>query len=141
MMQVNASNLPLPCIGTTPSCSGIAIKNAEAAAEGWYSVSDWSPTVNTPAGKDFVTRYNALYKKDPDLPSTCNYDSVQLIKVAIEAAKSCEPKAINAQIGKIKDFVGVASTYTPNADRICATSQFLTKNVGGKAIIQSVVSR
>jgi len=141
MMQVKAANLTIPCIGSTSYCSEIAIKNAEAAAENWYSVSDWSPTVTTPEGKAFVERYKAKYKKDPDLPSTCNYDSVQMIKKAIEMANSVEPKAINAQISKISGLVGVASTYTPNADHICATTQFLTKNIGGKAIIQEVVSR
>ena len=141
MMQVKASGLTIPCIGSTSYCSEIAIKNAEDAAENWYSVSDWSPTVTTPEGKAFVEKYNALYKKDPDLPSTCNYDSVQMIKKAIEMANSAEPKAINAQISKISGLVGVASTYSPNEDHICATTQFLTKNIGGKAIIQEVVSR
>lgn len=141
MMQVKASGLTIPCIGSTSYCSEIAIKNAEAAAENWYSVSDWSPTVSSTEGKTFVQNYKAKYNKDPDLPSSTNYDSVQLLKVAIEMAKSCEPKAINAQIANIKGYVGVASTYTPNADHICATTQFLTKNIGGKAMIQEIVSR
>jgi len=141
MMQVKASGLNVPKIGSTSYCSEIAIKNAEAAADDWYSVSDWSPTVTTPEGKAFVDAYKAKYKKDPDLPSSTNYDSVQLIKKAIEMANSVEPKAINAQISKINGVKGVASTYTPNADHICATTQFLTKNIGGKAIIQETVSR
>ncbi len=141
MMQVKAANITLPCIGSTSYCSEIAITNAGASAEGWYSVSDWTPTVSTEPGKSFVAAYKAKYNKDCDLPGALNYDAASMYKAAIEAGKSADPKSINANIAKIKDLVGIASKYTPNSDRICALTQFLTKNVNGKPAIQEVISR
>jgi branched-chain amino acid transport system substrate-binding protein len=141
MMQVQAAGLNIPCIGSTSYCSEIAINNAEDAAEGWYSVSDWSPTVETENGKAFVERYRAKYNKDPDLPSSTMYDSALVLIEAMKAGNSVEPKTINENLAKIDGFEGVAATYAPNEDRICAKTQFLTKNVDGKPAIQDIISR
>ncbi len=114
-------------MGSTTFCSEIVIENAGDAANGWYSASDWTPTVQDEPGKSFVDEYTKLYNKKPDLPAQCAWDSAVLIKAAIEAGNSADPKSINENIKKLKDVKSVASIYSPNADdHICATAQFAT---------------
>ncbi|MGI6161584.1 MAG: ABC transporter substrate-binding protein [Christensenellales bacterium] len=140
--QVATAGLNLPLMGSTTFCSEIVIENAGEAANGWYSASDWTPTVQDEPGKSFVEEYSARYNRKPDLPSQCAYDSAILIKAAIEAGESADPKSINENIKQLKDVKGVASIYSPNADdHICATTQFLTKNIDGVAEIQELVTR
>ena len=141
MMQVDVANLGIPCLGSTSYCSEICIKNAEDSAEGWYSVSDWSPTVQSERGKAFVEKYKAQFSKEPDLGSALVYDACEMIKAAAELGNSCEPKTINENIGKLNGVEGAASVYTPGEDRICATTQFLTKNIAGSPEIQQIISR
>lgn len=141
-MQVEASGLDIPLLGSSSFSSVVARETAREAADGWYAVSDWTPEVDTESGKSFALAYRKEYagKPDSDMPAVTAYDSVMLFAEACRLANTTtDSEAINAAFSRIKAYPGAMSTYTPNDDRCFATSQFLTVNENGLAKLEEIV--
>ncbi len=141
-MQVDAAALDLPLLGSSSFGSVVVRTTAKEAADGWYSVCDWTPEVTEGAAKVFADAYRAEYKGQPDsdMPAVACYDSIKLFAEACKIANSTtDSKAINEALKKIKAYPGAMSTYTPNADHCFCTSQYLTYNVKQKATLKEIV--
>ncbi len=134
MMQVDAMGLDMPLMGCSQYASALAMDTAGEAANGWYSLADWTCETDTAEGKAFVDAYRAAYNRDPDMQSVCAYDAMQVIGAAIERAGSDDPKAINEEIGKTNGLKGAMTTYTYNGDHSLGTTIFMvqTENLSGK---------
>ena len=102
--------------------SALAIDTAGETANGWYSLADWTVQTNTETGKAFVDAYRAAYNRDPDMQSVTAYDSMYLLKDAIERAGSDDPDAINKVLGETKDLPGAMTTYTFQGDNSLGTT-------------------
>lgn len=138
--QVEAAGLDIPLLGSSSWASAVTRSNAGASANGWNAVADWTVEVTTPEGKAFAKAYNDTYKAESDMPAVTVYDSLMLFKKACEAAKTTTDKeAINNALKQIKDYKGAMSTYTYNDNRCFSTSQFLTVNKDGKAVMVDAV--
>lgn len=139
--QAQAAGLSLPCLGNGSMASQICRDNAGEAANGWYSVTDWTPDVTTPEGKAFEQAYEAKAGAPSDMPAVVAHDSVMLFKEACEAAKTTtDREAINDGLKSIKDVKGVMNTYTYYPNHCFATSMFVTLNKDGKAVLDSIAT-
>ena len=138
--QVDANGLDMPLLGSSSWASAVCRTNAGDAANGWYAVADWTVEVATEEGKKFAEAYKTTYGADSDMPAVTVYDSMMLFKKACEIANTTTDKeAINNALKEIKDFNGAMSVYS-YADTHCfSTSQFMTHNEGGKAIMMDTV--
>lgn len=141
MKQADAMGIKIPRIGSTSYCSQIAITAAQNAADGWYSIGDWTYEVQTDEGKKFVDQYRKAYNREPDLPSSVTYDSLLILTEAVKIANSADPVKVNEAIAKVKDLKGVASTFTPDEQRVLGRSQFLVQNVGTKVVLKDTIKR
>lgn len=146
MMQIDALGLDLPLMGCSQFATALAIDTAGAAADGWYSLADWTCQVNTEAGAAFVNAYREKYNRDPDMQSVCAYDAMLVLQDAIERAGTDDPKAINDALYETNGVVGAMTTYTCNKDDATAshslgTSIFLTQTENGQGVLIDTVKR
>ena len=142
-MQVEASGLDIPLLGSSSFASVVCRETAGEAADGWLGVADWTPDVTTETGKAFSEAYRNDYKGKPDsdMPAVTAYDSVMLFAEACRlAGTTTDSLAINEGFKKIKAYAGAMSTYTPNADHCFCTSQFLTENIDGRATLKEIIT-
>lgn len=140
MTSVKEAGLEIPRIGSSAFCQQTSIQNAGENCNGWYSVTAWSPTVNTEPAKSWIEAYKAKYDKDPDMSSALTYDALAVLCAAIEKAGSAAPADVNKAMQETKDLQGLGSTYTFTAGtRMMATSEYLTHIEGQKSIIQDTI--
>ncbi len=112
MMQVDAMGFEIPLMGCSQFASSLAIDTAGDAANGWYSLADWTSQVQTESGLLFVEKYNGAYNRSPDMQSVVAYDAMLVLQDAIERANSSDPKAVNEAIKGTNNVVGAMTTYT-----------------------------
>ena len=146
MMQVDALSLEIPLMGCSQFATALAIDTAGAAADGWYSLADWTCEVESESGKAFVEAYREKYGRDPDMQSVCAYDAMRVLQAAIERAGTEEPKAVNEALYQTKDVVGAMTTYTcdeqaGNAVHCLGQSIFLTQTENGSGKLIDIAER
>lgn len=141
MLQVDALDMDIPLMGCSQYASALAIDTAGDTANGWYSLSDWTVQTDTATGKAFVDAYRAAYNRDPDMQSVTAYDSMYLLKDAIERAGSDESAAINKALGETKDLPGAMTTYTFQGDNSLGTTIFLVQTVNLQGDLIGLVTR
>lgn len=115
-------------VGSPDAGASTTIALSQDACNGWYSISDWVPSIETEPGKSFAKKYQDKFGVVSDMNSSSAYDILTIFKAAIEKAKSQDPEAINNALGKLGEVQGVASLYSFNAEHIGATTQFLAIN-------------
>ena len=144
--QVQAAGLSpddMPLIGSTSFCSNVCITNAGAAADGWYSISDWCPGGSNDVAAQFEENYTAYSGRAiSDLAAVCVYDGVYILAKAMEAAGTVEDRAaINAAMKDV-EYQGAISYFKYNEDHSFATALTITQNTDGKpAAIKAVQYR
>ena len=141
-MQATASGIDIPLLGSSSFASVVCRVTAKEASDGLMGVADWTPDVTTPEGKAFAEAYRAEYKGQPDsdMPAVTAYDSLMLFAEACKIANTTtDREAINNALQKIKAYKGAMSTYTYNDNHCFSTSQFLTVNENGLAVLKEVV--
>lgn len=128
MKQIYSMNIDLPCIGSSPFASTETIANAGEAAVGWYSVAEWSTSLDTDISKEFVADYEAAHPGVRLIQNVAYaYDATFLLFEAIKIAGTADPAAVNEALAQIQDYEGVISTLTPDENRSFATSQLLVQ--------------
>ncbi|MCX7379883.1 MAG: ABC transporter substrate-binding protein [Alphaproteobacteria bacterium] len=105
----------VPMIGSWTLSMATFIDNAGANGEGAMMPQTFIQTGNTPKRKAFIEAYQAAYKVDR-IPSPVSaaqgYDSVYLLKAAIEQAKSTDGGKIRAALENLQTKVdGVVTVY------------------------------
>jgi branched-chain amino acid transport system substrate-binding protein len=142
MMQADSMGIDIPLMGCSQYASALSIDTAGDAANGWYSLSDWTVEVTTEEGKAFVERYRETYDRDPDMQSVVGYDAMVLIEDAINRAGSSDPKEINKALHDINDVKGVMTSYdTDGTDHCIGQSIFLVQTVDKKGKLIDIVNR
>jgi ABC-type branched-subunit amino acid transport system substrate-binding protein len=142
MLQVKAMDIKFPLMGCSQYASALAMDTAGEAANGWYSLADWTNEVQTPSGKTFVENYRKAYNRDSDMQSAFAYDAVTLLEKAIIQAGSDDPKAINEAMKKTKSISGVMTSYTYyEGDHSLGESIFLTQTQNKKGTMIDVAKK
>lgn len=113
MRQNKQLGVNLPIIGSPGMSMPATIKLAGEAAEGTYAAVDGVPAQSEDQKvKDWVKKYKDLFKSDPDFHASAAYDGVYLLKMGIEKAGSTDAEAIKKAMLTIKDYKGIANSFT-----------------------------
>ena len=142
MQQGDAAGLDLPRIGFNAVGDTSTLDNAGSAADGWYCISDWVPSVDTETGAAFTKKFEEKYGNTPATSGAYAYDTVYIIKAAMEAAGTTTDRAaINAGFEKISNLVGAAGTYSYyEENHSFASSIFLSYNENGSAVCKEIIT-
>ncbi len=99
-------------------------------AVGLFSSSQWTPDLDNPANKAFVSAYEAKYGYVPSLYSSQGYDAAQLIDSAVKAVKGdlSDKKAVIAALRKA-DFASVRGDFKYNTNHFPIQDYYLVKAV------------
>jgi branched-chain amino acid transport system substrate-binding protein len=114
-------------------------KLAGPASEGIYVMAPYVPSVPGKRNEDFIKKYRARAKEDPDKYSLAGYDVVYIIAQAIERAKSTEPAKIREALEKTS-YEGVVSKYNFDNLHQSHTDLFLVQMKKGKPVFMDRIS-
>ena len=93
-----------------------------------------SPPTQSPAAKEFATKYEATYKSAPDYHGAWTYDAVHVLALAIDNAKSLEPQKIREAILSVKGYPGAEGTYNFDQNGDGLRGYNIVKNDNGKIV-------
>lgn len=131
----------LPRVASSTVTSSVVISNAGKAANGWVAVADWSPYLDTEEAKKFQEGYMARFGHDTERPSASSYDSVYLIKNAIENAGTADDReAVNNGFKEIKDYAGVLGNMTAKDDHGFLSTIFMVEIKDEKAMLIDTIT-
>lgn len=77
-----------------------------------YHTSHFVLTSDDPDTQDFVSNYRENFDTEPDMFAGLAYDTVYLLKQAIEETGSTNSDDINTGLENIEDFEGITGTFT-----------------------------
>lgn len=77
-----------------------------------YYTSHFAVESEDPEIQEFVSNYQEATGNEPDMFTGLAYDSVYIIKEAIERAESTDPVAINEEIEATENFEGITGTFS-----------------------------
>lgn len=140
--QVADAQLDIPLMGSAAFCNDTVFTQCGDAANGWYTVADWSTDLSSPAAEQFkATLMETVGNLDTSCQACC-YPSLYLLKAACEIAGTTEDAAaINAALQEV-EIESVMGTMKYSGDHSFATQCIVTQNTDGKpALIDTVVFR
>lgn len=111
--QAREMGLDQPILG--PDGMGNEILRELAGAENMndiYYTSHFVVTSEDPAVQEFVSDYKDEFNVEADMFTGLAYDSVYVLKEAIESAESSDPKEVNETLKNITDFPGITGTFS-----------------------------
>lgn len=111
--QAREMGLKQPILG--PDGMGNEILRDLAGAENMndiYYTSHFVVTSEDPAVQEFVSNYKDEFNIEADMFTGLAYDSVYVLKEAIENAESSDPKEVNEALKDITDFPGITGTFS-----------------------------
>lgn len=111
--QSREMGLKQPILG--PDGMGNEILRDLAGAENMndiYYTSHFVVTSEDPAVQEFVSNYKDEFNIEADMFTGLAYDSVYVLKEAIENAESSDPKEVNEALKDITDFPGITGTFS-----------------------------
>ncbi|MGI6162104.1 MAG: ABC transporter substrate-binding protein [Christensenellales bacterium] len=128
-------------LGSPDAAASTTISLSGDAANDWYSIADWVPTIETEPGKSFAAEYRETYGIEADMNSSSAYDILTILKAAIEKAGSQDPAAIQEAMQDLGEVQGVATLYSFNEQQIGATTQNLAYTENQTPVIKNVITR
>ena len=109
--------LNIPIFGGDGWESPKLIEIGGKAVEGTYYSTHYSPEDESPAVQGFVKKFRARFKEVPDAMAALGYDSAMVLADAIKRANSTEGSKVRDAIAATKDFQGVTTKTTIDANR------------------------
>lgn len=111
--QAREMGIEQPILG--PDGMGNEILRDLAGAENMndvYYTSHFVVTSEDPTVQEFVSNYKDEFNVEADMFTGLAYDSVYVIKEAIESADTSDPEKVNEALKNIKDFPGITGTFS-----------------------------
>ena len=111
LRQIRQMGLDVKVVGAPTYSSTALIDIAGEYAEGLYTITDWSVSLDDEKSLKFVADFVAKYGFEPDYASSSGYDGLYILADAIARAGT-DREAITEAIRSTKDLVGVQASYT-----------------------------
>jgi branched-chain amino acid transport system substrate-binding protein len=126
--------------GSTSFSQPFFLQLAGSAAEGDYSVTDFTPDNPDPIIQTWDKYYKGLFGKPPELYASTYFDALNLIADAAAMAPSLDGPGLRTGLTKIHGVRGVMTTYSfsPNGDMV--HSGLITKVQSGQPMIVKTIS-
>jgi branched-chain amino acid transport system substrate-binding protein len=112
------------------SASSELITAAGDFGEGVFVTSPPFARFSGPRGEAFDAAYRARFGIPPEIYATVSYDTIYLLKAAIEKAGSIEMEKVRDALNEI-EFEGVSNTIRFTADREPDNSNFIIIQIAG----------
>jgi branched-chain amino acid transport system substrate-binding protein len=130
--QVRAIGITAPLMGgdgweSVTDIGGDAIQGA------FYS-NHYAPDEPRPEVKTFVDKFGKRFAKTPDSMAALAFDSMMLLKSAVERAPAVDHKSVRDAIAQTKDFQGVTGKITIDGNRN-ATKPAVVLKITGKTTV------
>ncbi len=103
------------------------------AIEGSYVSNHYSPEDPSPQVQNFISKYKSTFGgSTPDSLAALGYDAANVAIEAMKRAPDLSGPALREEIGKTKDFPGVAGTISMNEKRDAVKPAVVLQVVDGK---------
>jgi branched-chain amino acid transport system substrate-binding protein len=103
------------------------------AVDGCYFSNHYTQEDPSEEVQEFIRKYQEKYGAVPDAMAALGYDSVYVLKDALERAGSTDPEALRDAIAATGNFPGVTGTITLDENRNASKPAVVLKIEGGKA--------
>ena len=107
------------------------VELAQDAAEGSYSVTNFSSEDPDPIKQDFTKKYRTRWNSIPDRASANYYQGIYLIKHIVEKT-GVDPVKFRDFLHQLKGWKGMQGTYSYDDNGDCGTFQTIVKVQKGK---------
>ena len=131
--QLRQLGVNTPWIGSATLVSDSTMKLAQDALHDTYSVSDFFAEANSEA-QAFAQKYKQQFGREADFYSSWSYDSVHILALAMNRAKSTKPDDIRKEILAIRGFKGAEGTYNFDKNGDGLHGYNIVKNEKGKIV-------
>jgi branched-chain amino acid transport system substrate-binding protein len=115
--QARELGLNVPLLGGDGWDSPSLVEVAGAAMEGNFFSNHFSAEDQSPVIQDFIKRFKARYKEEPDAMAALGYDSAMILANAIKTAGTTDSKPLRDAIAATKDYPAVTGSITLDAER------------------------
>jgi branched-chain amino acid transport system substrate-binding protein len=129
--QLRQLGVNIQWVGSPTTVTVTARNLAGEALYGTYAVVDFNADAND-AARDFTKRYRERFGIAPDNFASWSYDSLNILALAMNNAKSTEPEAIRKAILAIKGYRGLEGNYEFDSRGDGLHGYNVVKNDGGK---------
>jgi branched-chain amino acid transport system substrate-binding protein len=133
--QLRQLGVNIAWVGSPSTATTTALKLGGAALNGSYVAADFNRD-SSPAAKEFAAKYEAVYKSAPDLFGAWTYDAVHVLALAIDNAKSLDPRKIREAILSVKGYPGAEGTYDFDQNGDGLHGYNIVKNDNGKIVFE-----
>ena len=135
----NAAGEPTIFLGADAWDNPTLLDNEEAAVDGSFFSSHFSPDTDEPSARAFIDTYQALYGIAPTGGDAVSYDAVRLLLEAAERAGSLDADAIRQQLLATEQYAGATRIVGYNENRHPTKSAvIMTIENGAKKFYQQV---
>ena len=131
--QLRQLGVNTPWIGSATLVSDSTMKLAQDALHDTYSVADFFAEAN-PEAQAFAQKYKQQFGREADFYSSWSYDSVHILALAMNRAKSTKPDDIRKEILAIRGFKGAEGTYNFDKNGDGLHGYNIVKNEKGKIV-------
>ncbi len=140
--QARTAGIMVPIVGPDGFESPDLNKLAGGAAKvnDVYFSTHFSPLSSDQKVKDFIAAYKVSAGEAPSALSALAYDTVYMLKKAIENANSTDPVKINTALAALKDFQGITGKISFDAMHNPIKSAIIVKLVNGEQATATVVN-
>lgn len=140
MKAMEDLGLDIPGVGPAAVSENLVIENAGTAANGWYSLTEWTNEQTDAQKLAFIDSYTEYSGRAPSWAAAVYYDSVKLACKAIELAGTTDPAAVNAAMTQIQNFDGVIASLSYHENHTFADTIYVVQVQDGKAVIADEVA-
>lgn len=133
--QAREAGITVPIIGgdgfDSPELTSLA---GAANVNDVYFAAHYSSLNKSPKVEKFMESFEKMYGKEPNAFSALAYDSVYMLKDAIEKAGSEDPQEIAKALGETKDFSGVTGVITVDEKHNAVKTATVVELENGKEV-------
>ncbi|MCE2449461.1 MAG: ABC transporter substrate-binding protein [Candidatus Latescibacteria bacterium] len=135
----NAAGEPTLFLGADAWDNPTLLDNEDAAVDGSFFSSHFSPDTDEPSARAFIDAYQTLYGIAPTGGDAVSYDAVRLLLEAAERAGSLDPDAVRQQLLATEQYAGATRIAGYNENRHPTKSAvIMTIENGAKRFYQQV---
>ena len=135
----NVAGEPTIFLGADAWDNPTLLDNEEAAVDGSFFSSHFSPDTDEPSARAFIDTYQALYGIEPTGGDAVSYDAVRLLLEAAERAGSLDADTIRQQLLATEQYSGATRIARYDENRHPTKSAvIMTIENGAKKFFQQV---
>ncbi len=140
--QARTAGITVPIVGPDgfESPDLVALAGGADKVNDVYFSTHFSALSEDQAVKDFIAAYTASAGEAPSALSALAYDTVYMLKQAIEDADSTDPVKVNTALEAIKDFKGITGTINFDEWHNPIKSAIIVELVNGEQASATVVN-